>query len=348
MNRKVAGILILTSFLVIFSLFYSLGRSRFEQNYFFMGENDEEDFNISFPRSRWNPFIWHGSENDSLKANSRVMIENGVLDLFNNETTGRDWGSSIVIQGRFPHDDRRLRARQLLVGPEKSRAEDKEYCEFQRVRSIPQRSFWLEVRLRFERRVVEREEVDVLRAESPSGDVGIDLIFAINDLDYDGTPYGQRCCVHFDIIFAGFRFNGSWIEISEGTVRIFEDGGYGDGDIHVSYYVYRWRMDGRWQTVQVDIGRLINELFANLSKYDVEKLRLYGWQLYVDGIGLSVNVQFDYMRTVLSQRIILFNKTKERFYTDLFLLVIKRLDDIAESSHLDKVMFKPCFPYSLF
>ncbi len=273
---------------LIIGIFISLLPYAFDvtpQEYFFIGD---ESFSISdLAHSRWKIHYWNK------QANSYVNVTNGIADLFYNETTGSDWGCSALIEGAMPHGW--FSHLPILVGATKDKAENKLYCEFEKGKKL--RGYILEAKVKFVSRNFEHEITDNTKSDVPKGNVGIDFMFAINDLNYY-APESERVCVHLDLYFASFRYeNGEFKENNVGDFFIVDECGY-DKDIHVGWVIGEWIDDGEWHIIRVDLGDIIYKLFGKLESYGISKLRCHVWQLYIEGIGVSVHAQFDYIKTI--------------------------------------------------
>jgi len=235
--------------------------------------------------SNWKDTIWNE------QGNSYVKIENGIADLFYNEKTG-EWGASILFQGKYPHSG--YRWRKLLVGETLENAEFQDCAIFLSKYPIERGKYWLEAKWK----LVERKFNINPLIDDAKGNVGIEFIAQINDLNYDADYCN---CVRIAIVFCGFKWNGSdFEEIKKGEYWI-QKGGLYDRDFHITFFVDELREIGKWQATKVDLGYYINKVFELLKDEGVEKLSIRLIQLYVEGVGVALNAQFDYVRTILNK-----------------------------------------------
>lgn len=276
MKITLASVFVILVLCVLLALSIHMMYGRF-QRYFFIGD---PDFDLPLSRSRWRDTIWNP------QSGSYVTVSNGICELYYSETRGENWGASILFQGRYPHNG--IQWLPLIVGDSEQTAKDEDFCSFSG--HVPKGKFLLETRFK----VVQRTFQHDVGFDDPKGNIGLDLMCSINDLDYDQE---SRSCVHIGIIFGGFVWNGDVFEdAAEGTEWVERNAIY-DPDIHVSLFVHKVSALSTWQTVVLDLGEIINRVFVLLQTDNIHKLNVYGLQLYVEGVGVDVKAQFDYIRT---------------------------------------------------
>lgn len=249
------------------------------QRYFFIGD---DDFVGLLGHSRWRDTIWNP------QSGSYVTVSNGIAEFYYNETTGDNWGASILFQGAYPHYG--IKWLPLLIGRNEAEAKDEEFVIFKADRPIDKGNLWLETKFK----VMDRNFRHDVTGDDPKGNVGLEFLASVNDMSYD-----EHWCVRVAVVFSGFIWNGSAFEEVSKDIYYIQRGALYDEDVHVTFWVHEISALDTWQIVKFDYGKLINKVFELLEDDGVEKLTVYGFQLYAEGIGVDVKAQFDYVRTMV-------------------------------------------------
>jgi len=212
-----------------------------------------------------------------------------VAELLYNETTGEYWGASILFQGKYPHSGPKWLP--LLVGRTEDEAKDSEGACFRGDKPIPRGKYWLKAKFM----LVEREFNVQPDFDDAKGNVGLEFLCQINDLDYDFMA------LRIAVVFSGFIWNGTGFEeVGKDTYWVQRKGLY-DNDIHIAFFVHEISGLNEWQVIAVDLGEIINRAFSLVEEEGVEKITIRGFQLYVEGLGVSVKAKFDYVKTRVNE-----------------------------------------------
>ena len=273
--------------LFIFVVFNSLTISR--PVFFFIKDSE---FNISLDRNIWwIKETWHHNE----YSGGYIQIQNGVLRLFYNETTGDYYGNSGVVQGR--HTDGR-RAQNLWVGESPTEGGFSQYITLPK--NVPKGKFWLKVRFRIVRMGF-NVYPSILHPDYSRVNLGITLMCAINDKPFNLDAQ----TLWLDIYFAGYCLNETDIWVIPKNERYVAYDVYTDppnihdNDIHAGYFVHEvYPKDfKKWTTIDIDLGDYISRTLHLIDRTDIKTIRVYGFILFVEALGAYSEVEYDYIKT---------------------------------------------------
>jgi len=244
------------------------------QDYVFIGD---EDFIMDLGFSRWKDTIWNE------EGGAYSEIENKIADLFYNETDGDSWGASILFQGEYPNG---IKYRKILGGVSEDKAKEVDYVSFSSKYPIPKGKYWLEAKWR----LVDREFNVKPSFDDAKGNMGIEFIGQIGDY-----PYSKKA-VRIAFVFCGFAWNGSDFEETPKGSHFIEKKGLYDNDVHITFFIDELKNLNEWQTTRIDLGSYINQVFELLEDEGITELKIRLIQIYVEGIGVSIHGQYDYVR----------------------------------------------------
>ncbi|MFQ6086520.1 MAG: hypothetical protein ACE5OV_00705 [Candidatus Bathyarchaeia archaeon] len=275
------------------------------QSYFFFQDPDFLNDSRSLMK-KWTEWTWKGQ--GQVSAGSFSNITNGVAWLKNVEDTGTSWSSSVVFQGRMPENWRVWG--KLLGGKDLATAKPVEGVTFHRDFPIPKGKFFLETKVKLINRTY-LASVSESVASAPKGDVGIALMCSFEYIGKDGKIHGSNYeapdagrikAVHIDVLFSSFYWSGStWIPIQYNNLF----GTPYDLDYHISITVQNQITEvGVWKEITVDMAEIFSKTYDLISRYgwgtkDVISITVHGIQVYVDGIGISLEAQYDYIKTTV-------------------------------------------------
>jgi hypothetical protein len=206
----------------------------------------------------WKESIWNP------QGGSYVNASDGILELFYNETEGKENEDKAVING---------------------------YATFDGVGKIPEETFWLKAKFRVISRGFNVYPVD----DDPKGNVGMEVLCQFNDVDYDND-----FALRIGVMFSGFVWNGSaFNEVEKGTEWIMRGTQY-DPDLHFLTWVHEMTKIGEWQSVVIDYGSIFNRVFDAFAGDGLQSITVKGLQVFAEGIGIDVKTQFDYVKTEIS------------------------------------------------
>ena len=226
----------------------------------------------------WDNETWHKN------PDSTIEIENGILHLFYNETTGEWFGNSGVYQGN--HTDERYTT-QLWAGRSLEEANFSDYVIFPK--SMMSNKFWLNVKFRILKMGFNRYP-NVLDPNARVN-LGITLMCAIND-----KPFNLEAqTLWLDIYFAGYSLNETniWVILKDENYVAYYD------DIYAGYFVGEVPTTdfGKWIIMSIDLGDYISKTLNLITKIDIKTIRVYGFIVFVECLGAYAEVEYDYVET---------------------------------------------------
>lgn len=282
MVAKLLGSILFVSVLLVGFLALPLITERISANteYFFFGDTE---FVTPLSQGRWKTTIWN------FQSDSYVKLENGIVELQYCEYTGNYWGASILFQGKYPKGG--IGHLPLLSGRNEKEVKETDGITFLRNYPIPKGKYWLETRFI----VLNRTFLHEVAFDKAKYNVGIDLMFAVNDFDYEDLT---APVVHAGLIFSGeiWQDGLGWIKVEIGDEWVFKDE---EQRFHVSMFVFKISNVNEWQVCRVDFGEYLNRIFVLLQRENVNKLTLKGVQVYAESIGAKIQAKIDYIRTVV-------------------------------------------------
>jgi hypothetical protein len=304
MNRKQALVVVLTvviviAFIIVFM--HQLRTERADQSYFFFQDPDFLDDSKSLTK-KWFEWVWQGQ----LGSFSNITDGLGWVKIV--EDTGINWSSAAFIQGRMPHDWANWQ--KLLSGKTLDTAKPAEGVKFHRDFAIPSGRFFLQTKVKMMNRTF-LANVSEGMGGVPQGDIGIALMCSFEYIGEDGKIYRSDYeiydptkpnAVHIDIYFSNFRWNGSTFY----PVRFNNlfDTPY-DKDYHIAITVQNQitQVDV-WHEITVDMAEIFSKSFDLINTHgwgpkNVVAITVHGVQVYVDGIGISLEAQYDYIKTIV-------------------------------------------------
>lgn len=229
----------------------------------------------------WKESIWNP------QGGSYVNASDGILELFYNETEGKDWGNSQVFLGKYPRHQAEWVP--LRVGENEDKAVIDGYATFDG--KIPEETFWLKAKFKVTSRGFNVYPVD----DDPKGNVGMEVLCQFNTIDYD-SDFALR----IGVMFSGFVWNGSaFNEVEKGTEWIMRGTQY-DPDLHFLTWVHEMNKIGEWQSVVIDYGSIFNRVFDAFAGDGLQSITVKGLQVFAEGIGVDVKTQFDHVKTEVS------------------------------------------------
>lgn len=246
------------------------------KEYFFI---KDPEFFSGLDNFQWKDSIWNP------QGGSYVKMQNGILELFYNETEGIDWGNSQVFQGEYPRHQAKWGS--LLVGENEETAEEREDgVTFDE--KIPEETFWLKAKFKVISRKFNVDPVD----DDPKGNIGLEVLCQFNDADYD-----KDFALRIGVMFGGFVWNGTTFnEVAKGTEWKMNGTTY-DPDLHFLTWVHEITEVGEWQSVVIDYGKIFNRVFDAFEGDGLKSMTIRGLQLFAEGIGIQVKTQFDSVKT---------------------------------------------------
>lgn len=270
------------------------------QQYFFM--HDPDFFTSSDCLAfHWDTRIWN--EHDESYANTT----SGYALLQYNETTGEDWGASILQQGLLPHSKGGYK--KLLVGSSLSNAEEEAGCVFHK--DFPVENFNLKVKVM----VTNLSYVCNVTGDIPKANIGFEFVCSYTyrnddgelcDAPFDNPDVNVTGNIKIGIYFmqAEWNFTGSTFNhISPPYEYYFKTNAY-DDDYHLVLTRGEVLDDiDVWHTFSIDIQEVLWRSFHILNYHGarIETIIVKGVQLYVEGTGTSVGAKFDYVKTELGE-----------------------------------------------
>lgn len=301
MNRKqILAIVLTVATVIAFTLLtHQLWLSTWQQKYFFFQDPDLLNDSKSQTK-KWFEWIWQG------QPESFSNITNGLAWLKTVENTGSNWSSAVVVQGRMPHDW--VNHEKLLNGKDLATAKPAEGITFHRDFPIPSGKFFLKTKVKLVDRLF-LVNVSESMGGVPKGDIGIALMCSFEYVGQDGKLYKsdyatwdptKANAVHLDIYFSSFYWNDStFLPIHYYT--LWPDNPY-DSDYHIAITVENQITElGVWKEITVDMAEIFSKTFNWLKAKNVVTITVHGVQVYVDGIGVSLEAQYDYIKTIVKR-----------------------------------------------
>lgn len=241
----------------------------------------------------WDRELWNNPNPDS------VVIQDGKLWLFYNETQGI-YGNAGVFQGK--HADSR-RTHDLWIGKSDYRGNFSEYLELSDY--VQKGKFWLRAGFRLNQ-IGFNCYPNVTKLGYPVDpfarvNLGITLMCAIGNEEFS---LGAKT-LWLDVYFAGFNLNETHIwSIPKDYHYVFDNPV--SGDLHGGYWT--WQTDpvsdpDKWFTVKIDLGRYIGETlkdFRDQGVMEIEKIRIFGFILFLETIGSYAEAEYDFIETCIS------------------------------------------------
>lgn len=270
-----------TAILILAFIFYP----RDVQQYFFF---QDSDFSIS-PNSdvaKWKSFGWHFSD----PFNYRVDFGSRNATVFYNESSGENWGGAVLLQGKQPHS-MEIGPR-ILGGTSIDNAKEVGYVEFSGSKPVEGGKFFLEARV-----MVAARDYTVFAGNAEAiSNVGADLMFGFDDVNYDDSNMTNQVAIH-----AGILFSRVWWDSTTRTIH--HDGNWSGitsdlytRDIQITLIRGQIPQLNTWYMFRIDLSEIIRTIF---DLTHTEKIRFYGIQVYADGISSYTHATFDYIRTSL-------------------------------------------------
>ena len=256
------------------------------QLYFFFQDSDFSLVHDS-KLDKWESFGWNKSDPFDYK----VSFGNDSATLFYNESSGREWGGTVLLQGRQPHSGESVPG--ILGGTSFQDSKEVDYVEFNRSNPIKNGMFFLEARV-----MVTARNYTVFDANGEAvSNVGADLMFGFDDANYDDPNNMTKAAIHAGIIFS----RASW---DNETKTIYHAPNWSNlttdlygKDFQITFI--RWQIPelNTFYTPRIDLAEIIAKIFELTH---TETIRFYGVQVYVDGIGSYTQATFNYVRTSLN------------------------------------------------
>jgi len=250
---------------------------------------DPEFLNGSDPAEiRWEGSSW----NFSSRFSGDFAIQDGLATLFYNENSGDEWGGTVLVQGKLPHQWGSYL--QLLGGTSQEDAKPVEYVVFERRHPIPEGKFLLKAKVK----VTERSYTVFGSYGEAVSNVGVDLMFGFDAADYDDPDTSKTAAIHADVILSRVAWDNSTKTQTHTPPQSAISPSPYDKDYHLTLIRGQITQLNTWYTFDIDLAEIINTIFNSTKKGTI---RYYGAQVYADGIGSYTTAIFDYVKTTVDQ-----------------------------------------------
>lgn len=284
-----------------------------QQLFFFQDPNFELD--TSLPTRKWNHSIWHNN------SDSYVNITNGIAYFKYNESTGSQWGASILYQGHFVHSSMPTYS-QILGGKTEATAIPTDGVTFHKDYSIPANQYFLNVKIM----LVDRKKIVNVPEDCPKGNIGIELMCSYTQKLPNGqviSPYyfnndlSYRNNIRIAIVISSFKWNTTLNKFTDyevagysgGSDWYWDNSSY-DNDYHLHLVRGVMNQTGVWKEFKIDLSEIISTTFSVLNSPTpiaaltsvpayIETITIRGVQVYVEGIGVSVEARMDYVHPAI-------------------------------------------------
>lgn len=256
--------------------------------YFFFFQDPEFHNGLGSDEIKWEGSSWNFSSNFT----GDFDIQGGLATLFYNESTGDEWGGTVLVQGKLPHEWGKYL--QPLEGLTKANAKPVEYVTFENKSPIPEGKFLLKVKVM----VTERNYTVFGSYREAVSNVGVDLMFGFDEANYNDPDTGKTVAIHADVILGRVAWdNSTKTETHTPNQSVISPSPY-DKDYHLTLIRGQITQLNTWHTFKIDLSEIINTIFS-LTKS--ETIRYYGAQVYTDGIGSYTTAIFDCVETTVDQ-----------------------------------------------
>jgi len=254
------------------------------QHYFFFQDPNFQNNGVT---RKWYTYTW----NQSNQFTGFSKFSNGTAHVFYN--TSDVWAGAVFMQGKHAHKGYIGSWENILGGHTHKEAKKVEYVEFLRHVLPPRNKFFLLAKVK----VLQRNYTVFGANEKAYSHVGVDLMFGFDDKNYDDPNRFNQVAIHADILFS----RAIWDNITKTLTHenpeshiYFTDF---DGDYRISLTRSKIEQLNQWYTFKLDLVEIIETIFRLLPS--IQKIRLYGVLVYVDGVSSYTEVQFDYVKTIL-------------------------------------------------
>lgn len=211
-------------------------------------------------------------QNNTWNANASSFVEwftNGTLEMMFCGSDNDTWGNSKVIQGRT------LWATCGSLMTSKN-GEGVGYLK----KGLKVGSYWLECVYR----VVNRTFVYTPALGDAKANFGFDFSCSVNDDSLESSSSAVIALHFIDSKYVDGAFVETGLGWWAGSVPT-------DSYQHYFAFVDDFEAVGVWRTCRVDLGDFFNKAMSRLD--GVSRLRVYGYQLYVEGVGTAMTVDVD-------------------------------------------------------
>jgi len=255
---------------------------------FFFFQDPEFLYGLGSDEIKWEGSSWNFSSRFTGDSN----IQEGLATLFYNESTGDEWGGTVLVQGKLPHKwGKHL---QPLEGTTKANAKPVEYVMFENKSPIPEGKFLLKVKVM----VTERSYTVFGSYGEAVSNVGVDLMFGFDNANYNDPDVLKQVAIHADVILSRVAWdNSTKTESHTSDQSVISPSPY-DNDTHLTLIRGQITQLDTWHTFEIDLAEIINTIFSLTKK---ETIRFYGAQVYTDGIGSYTTAIFNYVETTVDQ-----------------------------------------------
>ncbi|MFQ6127268.1 MAG: hypothetical protein ACE5R6_22085 [Candidatus Heimdallarchaeota archaeon] len=285
------------------------------QQYFFF-QDPGFDIDTSSQNRKWNYTIWNPN------PQSYINITNGIAFFKYNESTGNTWGASILYQGKYFHSLGQFQ--QILGGVSEERAEPTAGVTFHKDHKVE--NYFLSVKAMLVNRTYVAPTIDDLGGIS-KGNIGIELMASFTQRtsagqlifpNYDSPNQFERSAIRIAIVISSFWWNATAEKFQD-----YEGFGLDGGDWYwdtspynndYSLHLVRGKMPqaGVWYKFKIDLGEIISTVFSVLNSETniagltslparIETITIHGVQVYVEGVGVSIEAKMNYVYPDLSE-----------------------------------------------